>query len=555
MRYRTKLMIAAGLLLAMSLSAAAFAYWGVTQSHHYLTRSRIAHEQLERQLQLSRHSQQLFKAWSETLLTGLTDRPLGAAYLNKVIESDLSALEDLSKQELAIVGPSEHRAELAETERLKAIRREYQHTLDQLSEVEQLRSRGRPDVAWQNLITLLRGGIDQELNELIEVAVADETAEVLRIDANASRLLNRLERVAQVHAGLAILTTLGLLILLLRGLRAPLAGLLHGTGRLAQGDLSHRISVSGRDEFAELGRSFNNMAGDLQAHQEALQDARTNLESIVEERTEELRKANVSLRKIDETRRAFFADISHELRTPLTVIRGEGEISLRGRNKRVAEYKSSMERIVEQAKHLSVLVNDLLFIARQGAGAARLKLKPVDLTELVTSVCGDATVIGHSKAVGITLANGSAQKLEPSKKGQAPRKQAPSSEQNPSHETVRGDPARLRQLFLVLLDNAVHYSKPRGKIEVDIRRSNGKVIVQVADTGVGIAPEDLDGIFERFRRGGNAAEINHEGLGLGLPLAKAIAEAHKGTIEIKSKVGEGTTVSVTLPAANEGGQT
>ncbi len=534
MRYRTKLLIAAGLLLALSLSAAAFAYWGVTQSSHYLTRSKIAHEQLERQLQLSRHTRQLFKAWTDTLLTGLSDRPLGAAYLNKVIESDLSALEDLSRQELAIADRSERRAETAEVERLEAIRREYQHTLDQLAEVESLRSRGRPDVAWQNLITLLRGGIDQKLNELIEVAVADETAEVLRIDADASKLLNRLERIAQVHAGLAILTTLGLLILLLRGLRAPLAGLLAGTRKLAQGDLSHRISVSGRDEFAELGRSFNIMASDLQEHQEALQDARDNLESVVEERTEELRKANESLRKIDETRRAFFADISHELRTPLTVIRGEGEISLRGRNKRIVEYKRSMERIVEQAKHLSLLVNDLLFIARQGAGAARLKLRPVDLTELVENVCGDATVMAHDKSVGVTFANGAAEGC--------------------AHETVRGDPARLRQLFLVVLDNAVRYSEPRRKIEVDIGRSKEHIVVQVVDKGIGIAAEDLDGIFERFSRGGNATEINHEGLGLGLPLAKAIAEAHKGKIEIKSKLGEGTSVSVTLPATTEGRQ-
>ncbi len=534
MRYRTKLMIAAGLLLAISLSAATFAYWGVTQSGHYLTRSRIAHEQLERQLQLSRHSQQLFKAWTDTLLTGLSDRPLGAAYLNKVIDSDLSALEELSQQELAIVTPSEDRAERAEVDRLEAIRREYRQALDQLAEVEQLRSRGRPDIAWQSLIELLQGGIDQKLNELIDVAVADETAEVLRIDADASQLLKRLERISQVHGALAIATTIGLLILLLRGLRAPLAGLLHGTRKLAEGDLSYRIAVSGRDEFAELGRSFNSMADDLQEHQKALQDARSNLETIVEDRTEALRKANESLRKIDETRRAFFADISHELRTPLTVIRGEGEISLRGRNKRIAEYKRSMERIVEQAKHLSVLVNDLLFIARQGAGAARLKLQSVDLTDLVGRVCGDANVIAHNKAVGITLANGDAR--------------------DATHETVRGDPARLRQLFLVLLDNAVRYSRPKGRIEVDIERSNGSVVVQVADTGVGIAPEDLDGIFERFRRGGNAAEVNQEGLGLGLPLAKAIAEAHKGKIEIESKIGEGTRVSVTLPALTEGVQ-
>jgi len=524
MRYRTKLLITAGLLLALSLSAAALAYWGVAQSHSYLTRSRLAHEQLERQLQLSRHSQQLFKAWTDTLMTGMTDRPLGAAYLHKVIESDLSALQDLSERELAFIGPEERRAESAELERLAAIKREFQHTLDQLGQVEQMRSRGRPDIAWQNLIELLKGGIDLKLNELVEAAVADETAEVVRIDADAAQLLSRLERISQIHAALAVFATLALVMLLLQGLRAPLAELLRGTGKLAEGDLSHRIAIPGRDEFAELGRSFNSMAGDLQGHQKALEDAHANLESVVAERTEELRQANESLRKIDETRRGFFADISHELCTPLTVIRGEGEIALRGSNKKLTEYKRSIERIVEQAKHLSVLVNDLLFIARQGAGAARLNLQPIDLSALLEKVCGDAKVIAHSKSVDIALANGAA------------------------HEMVRGDPARLRQLFLVLLDNAVRYSKSKGAVKVEIGSRDGEVTVRVSDRGIGIPAEELDRIFERFRRGGNAAAMNEEGLGLGLPVAKAIVEAHKGRIEMVSSLGEGTTVTVALPA-------
>lgn len=524
MRYQTKLLITAGLLLAMSLSAAALAYWGVAQSHSYLTRSRLAHEQLERQLQLSRHSQQLFKAWTDTLLTGITDRPLGAAYLHKVIDSDLATLQDLTQKELALVGPEEQKAESAELTRLDQIRQEFQHTLDQLNEVEQLRSRGRPDIAWQRLIDLLKGGIDQKLNELIEVGVADETAEVIRIDADAAQLLSRLERVSQIHAALAILATLALVVLLLQGLRSPLAELMRGTSKLAAGDLSHRIALSGRDEFAGLGRSFNRMAGDLQAHQKALQDAHANLETEVEERTEELRQANESLRQIDETRRGFFADISHELRTPLTIIRGEGEIALRGVNKRVAEYKRSIERIVEQAKHLSVLVNDLLFIARQGAGAARLNLQPIDLGDLLKKVCGDAKVIAHGKNVDVAFVNGTA------------------------HDMVRGDPARLRQLFLVLLDNAVRYSKSKGAVRVEIGSTDGEVRVRVSDRGIGIPPEEMAGIFERFRRGGRAAAMNEEGLGLGLPVAKAIVEAHKGRIEMASSPGEGTTVTVALPA-------
>jgi len=529
MRYQTKLLITAGLLLAMSLSAAALAYWGVAQSHSYLTRSRLAHEQLERQLQLSRHSQQLFKAWTDTLLTGITDRPLGAAYLHKVIDSDLATLQDLAQKELAVVGPEEQKAESAELQRLDQIKQEFQHTLDQLGEVEQLRSRGRPDIAWQRLIDLLKGGIDQKLNGLIEVGVADETAEVIRIDADAAQLLSRLERISQIHAALAILATLALMVLLLRGLRSPLAELMHGTGKLAEGDLSHRIAITGRDEFAGLGQSFNRMAGDLQAHQKALQDAHANLETEVEERTEELRQANESLRQIDETRRGFFADISHELRTPLTIIRGEGEIALRGANKRVAEYKRSIDRIVEQAKHLSVLVNDLLFIARQGAGAARLNLQPIDLGDLLKKVCGDAKVIAHGRDVDVAFVNGTA------------------------HDMVRGDPARLRQLFLVLLDNAVRYSKSKGAVKVEIGSADGEVRVRVSDRGIGIPPEELEGVFERFRRGGRAAAMNDEGLGLGLPVAKAIVEAHKGRIEMASRPGEGTTVTVALPADNAEG--
>ena len=525
MRYQTKLLITAGLLLTMSLAAAALAYWGVAQSHAFLSRSRIAHQELERQLQLSRHSQQLFKAWTDTLLTGISDRPLGAAYLHKVIESDLDELQRLTEMELALVPPDERRIETAELDRLNAIKKEFQHTLDQLAEVEQLRSRGRPDEAWATLISLLKGGIDQKLNELIEVAVADETAEVDRIDADAARLLGRLEQISQAHAAIAILITLALVLLLLQRLRAPLAELLRGTRALAEGDLSHRIAISGRDEFAHLGQSFNRMAADLQEHQKALESAHANLEAVVAERTEELRQANESLRKIDETRRAFFADISHELRTPLTIIRGEGEISLRGKNKRVVEYKSSIARIVEQAKHLSLLVNDLLFIARQGAGAARMNLQTIDLGSLIEKVCGDAKVIAHSKAVDISYSNGSAA------------------------EFVRGDPARLRQLFLVLLDNAVRYSKSKGEVKVDIARDEGEVRVRVSDRGIGIAPEELEGLFERFRRGGNASEHNEEGLGLGLPVAKAIVEAHKGRIEMDSRLGEGTIVTVALPAA------
>src|SRR4029078_10466453 len=141
----------------------------------------------------------------------------------------------------------------------------------------------------------------------------------------------------------------------------------------------------------------------------------------------------------------------------------------------------------------------------------------------------DAKVIAHAKAVDISYSNPDAQ------------------------DFVKGDPARLRQLFLVLLDNAVRYSNAKGEVKIGIASEGDEIRVSVSDPGIGIAPEELDGIFERFRRGGNAADHNEEGLGLGLPVAKAIVEAHKGKIEMNSRLGEGTTVTLALPASSADG--
>jgi hypothetical protein len=212
-------------------------------------------EQLERQLQLSRHSQQLFKAWTDTLLTGITDRPLGAAYLNKVIQSDLAALQELTDRELAIVPPEERKDAAAEVERLKQIRQEFQHTLDQLGEVDQLRSRSRPDVAWQRLIDLPRG-IDQKLNDLIR-SVSPRNTEVIRtMPAPPSlRPVERCQpcRARRAHAALVCCCCTA---------RFRLRTLAQHRQCRRRSLPPHR--VSGRDEF-DLGRSFT-AAEDLQAH-------------------------------------------------------------------------------------------------------------------------------------------------------------------------------------------------------------------------------------------------------------------------------------------------
>ena len=269
------------------------------------------------------------------------------------------------------------------------------------------------------------------------------------------------------------------------------------------------------------------MANELETKKRDLEAAKADLERAVAARTAELQEANAALEKADQVRRRFFADISHELRTPLTIIRGEAEISLRGHDKAVEDYKGTLQRVLEQAEHTARLVDDLLFVARQNAGETRMSRQAVALPEIVESVCGDNEVLAAKRGVTVTL------------------------RQDVTEAVVSGDPGRLRQLFLILVDNAIRYSEPRGEVDIYMGPAPKGVVVRVSDGGIGIAPDELERIFERFYRGDNAGEHNAEGTGLGLPVAKAIADAHDGELIIESQLGEGTTASVVLPTVRK----
>ena len=149
-----------------------------------------------------------------------------------------------------------------------------------------------------------------------------------------------------------------------RALRRPLDDLNIGALELQSGNLLHRIPDSRHDEFSRLAQSVNKMAGELYLHRAREAEARQQLEFLVQERTNELELAVEKLEKLDLRRRQLFADISHELRTPTTAIRGEAEITLRGRDKPIDEYKIALGRIVSAAQQLGLVIDDLLTMAR-----------------------------------------------------------------------------------------------------------------------------------------------------------------------------------------------
>lgn len=237
----------------------------------------------------------------------------------------------------------------------------------------------------------------------------------------------------------------------------------------------------------------------------------------------ELEKANARLKELDQLRSQFFADISHELRTPLTVIRGEAEVTLRGKDKPITDYKTSLERIVQLTEEVNKLVSDLLFLARSETGTIQITKSEVSLENLLQDVLQEATILAQKKHSMVTLLD------------------------LPAPSRIYGDPQRLKQLLLILLDNAIKYSDPNSHIQMGLNVDAQYATIEIVDQGQGIAEQDLPHIFDRFYRGHRVKDHTQPGAGLGLAIAKWITEAHGGHISFSSRPGEGSTATIRFP--------
>ncbi len=256
-------------------------------------------------------------------------------------------------------------------------------------------------------------------------------------------------------------------------------------------DLSRRVAVPQTgDEVSDLGRTFNGMLGRLEAAFEA--------------------------------QRRFIADASHELRTPLTAIRGNADL-LRQHSERMdaTERSEVLDDVATEAERMSRLISDLLALARAQAGEQN-RPAPVRFDEAVDGAVRAARGLARGHEIVSTPAN-------------APL-------------WVMGDPDRLKQLALILLDNAIKYTPPEGRIWVSVRQEHESVELRVVDNGPGIPPERLPHLFERFYRGGTLARGRDDGgAGLGLAIAREIAQGYSGTIAVESTVGQGTAFTVHFP--------
>lgn len=308
----------------------------------------------------------------------------------------------------------------------------------------------------------------------------------MMLGAAEQTFVTSVDRSVYISAAITIAAAALLALLIAMYLNRPLKQLRTAAEQLADGDLSHRVEVSGPEEVASIGIAFNRMA-------DSLEEAET-------------------------LRRRLVADVAHELRNPIAAARLQAEGMAEGV---LALDRARLESMLEDLTHLSTLVDDLQELSVAEAGRLSYSMEPLDVVALAHSEVERASTLAH-EGVAVSLAQG------------------------PSELIISADPRRISQVLRNLLSNAVRHTTT-GSIEVSIEPDGDSVRVSVTDTGEGIPADELSHIFERFYRADAARAAHTGGSGLGLAISRTIVRDHGGRVFASSTVGTGTTVGFTLP--------
>ena len=315
-------------------------------------------------------------------------------------------------------------------------------------------------------------------------------------------------------------------------LQEPISGLLQVATEWRNGNFNARVEVRHpKSEIGNLGATFNAMADALAARYIAqkqaendLRELNATLEARVTERTVQLANAN-------RAKSMFLANMSHELRTPLNAIIGFGEMIEReivgpiG----VAAYKEYAGDIHKSGMHLLHLVEEMLDLSKVEAGKLQIEQVPAAPGALLAESLVMLRSTAAAADVEIVV------------------------EGDPAvWPIISGDPVKLRQVFVNLIGNAVKFTPAKGRVAISGAVRAGDLEIRIADTGIGMNAQDIPLVVQPFYRVSSTLDSNHQGAGLGLPFAKSIVELHGGTLNIASKPGSGTTVTISLPVVHDG---
>ncbi|HJR06882.1 MAG TPA: ATP-binding protein [Pyrinomonadaceae bacterium] len=290
-------------------------------------------------------------------------------------------------------------------------------------------------------------------------------------------------------------------------------------------DFNAEETESAVEELERQNRDFVQILGELEEKREELERLNQQLTAS----NTELNEANARLRELAEMREEFLALTTHDLRSPLTVISGVISFFTSGRLGELSPEQKNMVQMMERnTQNLIELVNDLLDAAKLESGALQLEAAPTDLRALVGEICEPLEPLAREK--GITL-----------------KQELPEALPH-----VHADRPKLRRILVNLLSNALKFTPKGGQVSVRAGCAEGDAGIHIAvtDTGVGIAAEDIETLFDKYEQARNRATRGEKGTGLGLYITKQLVELHGATIHVESEVGHGSTFSFTLPVAS-----
>jgi len=317
-----------------------------------------------------------------------------------------------------------------------------------------------------------------------------------------------------------ILAVLVFYLITNRLILSPVRELTEVAKSVSQGEHSVRSQIATGDEFEELARAFNAMLAHLQASENELRTINRSLDT----RLGELAERNVALFESNKLKSQFLANVSHELRTPLTSIIGFAELLREASASDGGRFLRYSENIMSSGRLLLGIINDLLDLAKIEAGRMELHLGTVELSQLAHNLIDFMRPLAQKK--NLQLAADVPDNFPP----------------------IVSDSGRIQQILYNLLSNAVKFTTDGGVVELKLRvLDDGHVTLAVRDTGVGIAPEQMANVFEKFRQLDGSMTREHGGTGLGLAISKELAAVLGGTISVESEVGKGSIFTVTLP--------
>jgi signal transduction histidine kinase len=323
------------------------------------------------------------------------------------------------------------------------------------------------------------------------IYINDNRQTVQNLNAELFKLI--LESVA-----VGFVISIAISLILSKALLQPIQGMTKAAEAMAGGDFSREIGVESNDEIGILSETFNMMA------------------SRLEHTLEELKKAETM-------RREFVANVSHELRTPLTGIRAYAETLADNKDMPSQTVDEFLRVILNESDRMANIVRDLLELSRFDAGSMKLRFEEFSIGQSIRDVYTAIALGARKRGYEMNI------------------------EMESGLPSIRGDRARIEQVFMNILTNAVKYTPEGGRVDITGGSSDGIVWVRISDTGIGIPPEDMPHVFDRFYRVDKARSRESGGTGLGLAIAHEIVARHGGDIKIESVQGEGTSVTVSLP--------